>query len=636
MMVFQGLLLLGYLYAHRVLENGRYGKAHFAVLALAFACFPITVKVGGAAAPIARLVWALLRAIALPFFALSTTSTVLQGWHRRGAPRDEAGTYSLYAASNAGSLAALLAYPFLLEPRLSVEWQIRGWMGLYAVFAALHWPLVPPAGRHEHEKPSVTPLAAKVSWLLLSLGPSAALLAATNLLTLDFAAVPLLWIVPLAVYLSTFILNFKKNPWYPKRLSLAIVFAMLIWIMAVLLTVLYSADLSDRWQMLRRLWVVNKFVFINACLFILCLICHRSLARSRPGAVDAPRYYALMALGGFLGSVLISLVMPVLARRTAMPELDWALAGGLSLFALLFRDWTCGPWEDEKAPASKPGLAAVFLLGAAGLAFYVRQSPAFERGTVYSLRNFYGYYRVVDKEGFRRFFHGNTMHGVQYLDPALKREPLSYFHRGSPVGEMFDELGGGFDRTAILGLGVGILAAYGRPGQAIDYYELDPDVIAIARTYFTFLEDSPAKISLTSGDARLELARSTGTYDLIVLDAFTGGAIPVHMLTREAFAMYETKLNEGGVIAAHITNRFLNLRPELAALARDRGWSLAAKQTDIAKLREEKYYSSWVIFSRDEKKLAKLRARGWQRLDGEKPVRVWTDGYASLLSALKS
>jgi spermidine synthase len=635
-MVFQGLLLAGYLYAHKALEGGRYGRLHFALLGLAFVCFPISVAVGGADAPIARLVTALLRAIGLPFLALSTTSTVLQGWHRRAAPRDEAGTYSLYAASNAGSLLALLAYPFAIEPFLTVRAQLWAWMGLYAAFVALHWPLVPPAGRREHEHASVTPAREKLAWLLLALGPSAALLAATNLLTLDFAAVPLLWIVPLAVYLSTFILNFKKNPWYPKRLSLAVVFGMAAWVAAVLVTVLFSADLSDRWQVLRRLWVVNKFVFINACLFILCLICHRSLARSRPRTADAPRYYALIALGGFLGSVLIALVMPVLARRTAMPELDWALAGGLSLAALVYRDWTCGPLEGDTAAASRPALAAVFLLGAAGLAFYVKQSPAFEKGTVYSLRNFYGYYRVVDKDGFRRFFHGNTMHGIQSLDPKLRDEPLSYFHRDSPIGEALTALHGDFHRVGILGLGVGILAAYGEKGQTIDYFELDPDVIRIARDYFTFMKDSAADVSAVPGDARLSLSQARGRYDLIVLDAFTGGAIPVHMLTREAFDLYESKLNDGGVIAAHITNRFLNLRPELAAMAKDRGLLVAAKQSDLARLREEKYYSSWVLLSRDRVKIDRLRAKGWQDLSGERPVRVWTDGYASLLSALKS
>jgi spermidine synthase len=414
------------------------------------------------------------------------------------------------------------------------------------------------------------------------------------------------------------------------------VFMMLFWVIGVLMTVMYSADLSDRWQTLRRLWVVNKFMFINACLFILCLICHRSLARSRPRAADAPRYYALMALGGFLGSVLIALVMPVLARRTAMPELDWALAGGLSLGALIFRDWTGGPRAEDKNPASKPGLAAIFLLGAAGLAFYVKQSPAFSEGIVYSLRNFYGYYRVVDKDGFRRFFHGNTMHGVQYQDPARRDEPLSYFHRGSPIGEVFKEYHGGFHRVGILGLGVGILAAYGDKGQTIDYFELDPDVARIAQSYFTFLKDSPAKITVTTGDARLSLAVSSGAYDLIVLDAFTGGAIPVHMLTQEAFELYQAKLAAGGVIAAHITNRFLNLRPELAAMARAEGLYAAAKQTDLAKLRDEHYYSSWVVLSRDKAKIDRLRALGWQDLGSERPVRVWTDGYASLLSALKS
>lgn len=628
MMVFQGLLLLGYLYAQK---GSRLGRGHLVVLALPLLVMPVSValKPGG------TLIGALLAGIGLPFFALSTTSTVLQAWHSRRAPDDEGGTYSLYAASNAGSLLALLSYPFLIEPAFSVRAQLLAWTALYVLFAALHWPLAAPARTAQTRSASATPLTVKASWLLLSFGPSAALLAATNLLTLDFAAVPLLWIVPLALYLSTFILNFKKVPWYPKRLSLTLVFGMLVWLVAVMLTVLYSADLSDRWQTIRRLWVVNKFVFINACLFIVCLICHRALAKARPPAADAPRYYALIALGGFLGSVLIAVVMPVVARRLAMPELDWALAGILSLGALLFRDWTAAaaPSEDRR-PAPRGALAAVFALGAAGLAFHVSQSPAFEPGTVYSLRNFYGYYRVVDKDGFRRFFHGNTMHGLQSLDPAARLEPLSYFHRGSPVGQALTAEK--YDSVAVIGLGVGILSAYGRAGQAVDYYELDPDVARIAAEHFTFLKESKAAVTVTTGDARLELARSGRKYDVLIIDAFTGGAIPVHLLTREAFALYEAKLNPGGVVIAHITNRFLNLRPALAALARAEGLRGAAHQTSAAKLVEEKFFSSWAALSRDERKIAKLRALGWDDLDAERPVRVWTDGYASLLSALKS
>jgi hypothetical protein len=399
--------------------------------------------------------------------------------------------------------------------------------------------------------------------------------------------------------------------------------------------VLFSADLSDRWQTLRRLWVVNKFVFVNACLFIICLICHRGLAKARPRAEEAPRYYALIALGGFLGSVLIAVVMPVLARRLPMPELDWALAGVLSLGALLYRDWTSpAAISEEERPPAKPALAAIFLVGAAGLVFYVKLSPAFEPGTVFSLRNFYGYYRVVDKGAYRDFFHGNTLHGLQSLEPAKKNEPLSYFHHASPIAEVLKARD--YPRVGILGLGVGILAAYGRKGQAIDYFELDPDVIGIAREYFTFLKDSPAAITVTPGDARLSLARTEGKYDLLVLDAFTGGAIPVHMLTKEAFELYEAKLNDGGVIAAHITNRFLNLRPNLAALARAQGLHAAAKQTSLAKVKAEQAYSSWVIFSRDAKAVEALRSRGWESIEHERPVRVWTDGYASLLSALKS
>ena len=635
MMVFQGLLFAGYMYAHGVLRRGRYGRAHLALLAVPLISLPIAVSVPAAGAPITRLLWALLGASALPFFVLSTTSTVLQGWLRRAIPGDEASVYSLYAASNAGSFVALLTYPLLIEPRMLVSAQVLAWTALYVVFVALHLPLLPACGPAEPGEPSQTLLSEKAAWVLLSMGPSAALLAATNLLALDFAAVPLLWVAPLAVYLATFVLNFKKNPWYPRRLSAGLALLMALWGATVLVTVSYSSGLPDGFDVIRRLWVVNKFLFVCASLFILCLICHRALAQSRPDAAQAPRYYAAIALGGWLGSVLIAVVMPLLARRLAMPELDWALAGALSFGALLLRDARGGQRKVEQASTGVATLVALSVLGAAGLGFYVRQSPAFTSRAVYPLPNVYGYYRVVDAAGQRRFFHGNTLHGLQSLDPALRREPLLYFSSRSPIAEVYRTFGQSLQRVGVMGLGVGMLAAYGRPGQVIDYYELDPDVERVARRFFTFLADTPARVTVTLGDARLSLGRVDARYDLIVLDAFTGGSIPVHMLTREAFFLYEKKLSNNGLIVAHITNRCLNLRPMLAALARAEGWAVAARQANVAERAGERAGTSWVVLRRDAAKIARLRDAGWEGLDGEAPARLWTDDYASLFSALR-
>ncbi len=641
LMAYQGLLFLGYAYADAAIRRPRYRTSHLALLAVPLFTLPIATSVSPFGSPMVRLLSALLRSIGLPFFVLATTSTVLQGWRRRARPGDEAGAYALYAASNAGSLAALVLYPILLEPRLPLSLQARLWGWLYAGFAALHAFVLP--GRDE--PPAVLRGAAErvgadparpgdeASWLLLALGPSAALLAATNLLTLDFAAVPLLWALPLALYLATFVLNFKRTPWYPRRLSSLLAGLFAVWAVGVTWTVAHSGDLAQRWQVLRRLWVVNKGLLVCGSLFVLCLICHRALALRRPRGPRAGRFYALIALGGWLGGVLVAVVMPLAARRLAMPELDAVAAGLLSLFGLLYCARTSVPGAARAVTAGE--LAAVTLVGAAGLWLYVRQSPAFERGTRQSLRDFYGYYRVVDTEGERRFFHGNTLHGVQSLDARKRVEPTLYFGPDSPIGGVFAAFGGVFRRVGVVGLGAGTLAAYGRPGQAFDFFELDPDVISLARRWFTYLADSRAAVSTVPGDARLSLERAPGGYDLLVLDAFSGGAIPVHTLTREAFALYEGKLAPGGLIAVHVTNRFLDLRPVLAAEARDAELGAVAKQTDFALMKEEHFYSSWVVLSRDDEKLRCLRAAGWEPLAASPQARAWTDDYASILAALR-
>jgi len=641
LMAFQGLLFFGYVYADAATRRPRYRAAHLALLAAPLLTLPVAMSVSPFGPPMGRLLWALLRGVGLPFFALATTSTVLQAWHRRARPDDEEGAYALYAASNAGSLAALALYPLLLEPRLGLGAQARLWMWLYAGFAALHALALPgpdraPAVLREAAANASAEPARRgdaLSWLLLSLGPSAALLAATNLLTLDFAAVPLVWVVPLALYLLTFIVSFKRRPWYPRRLSLALAGCFAVWAAAVAWTVSRSAGLEQRWQVLRRLWVVNKGVLVCAGLFVLCLVCHRALALRRPRGSSAGRYYALIALGGWLGGVLVAVVMPLAARRLAMPELDAVVAGLLALTGLLYSAAT--------APADAPRaigageLAAVTLVGALGLGFYVRQSPAFESGTRQSLRDFYGYYRVVDKDGERRFFHGDTLHGVQSLDPSRRDEPTLYFGRDSPVGEVFSAFGPAFRRVGVVGLGAGTLAAYGRRGQAFDFFELDPDVIDLARRWFTFLDDSRAALSLVPGDGRLSLTRAPGGYDLLVLDAFSGGAIPVHLLTREAFALYRSKLASGGLLAFHVTNRFLDLRPVLAAEARDAGLAGAARETGLLVYQKEHYYSSWVVLSGDAAKIDALRRAGWEALSAPPEARPWTDDHASVLSALR-
>ncbi len=647
-MVFQGLLLAGYLYARAALARlaGGYWRVHAALLLLPVFFFPIGVRGAFPALhPSLQLIALLLLSIGVPFAVLSTTSPVTQDWLRRSTAPEAEDSYFVFGASNTGALAALLAYPTLIEPYLTTSQQCRWWCALYFVYAVLQWFLRPQT-RQTFERQAPLPRSSfeeRLIWAWLALGPSAALLAATNLLTLDFAAVPLLWIVPLAIYLLTFILNFKREPWYPKRLSMTLVWLMLAWFATVLVTVFFSADVSERFIVIRRLWVINKFLFYNAALFIVCLICHRALALSKPPAERSPQFYVWLSAGGWLGSVLVGLVMPVACRRIALPELDWAVAGALAFGALLYRDRLRRREVRLEEPGpSRSVVWALAFVGLLGLALYMWKSPAFRPGNEYSLRNFYGYYRVVDEDGLRKFYHGNTLHGLQYLDPAKQDEPLLYFHRGSPIAEVFDRFGGAARRVGVLGLGSGVLGAYGRAGQLMDFYELDPDVIAIAKTRFTFLSRSKATTRAFAGDARLSveaeptLAQGGRPFDILVKDVFSGGAIPVHMVTREALRSYFARMPEDGVLAVQVTNRFLNMRPVFAALAADGGYFGCAKMSRPGRVSgEEKYYSSWIALSRSKPRIAQLESNGWLDLSQfSYGVRPWTDDYAPIWSAL--
>jgi spermidine synthase len=603
---FQGVLFVSYFWTNTKPSRSR--PMRLALLALPLLGAPFLLSPPPSGSSLGELLAALILLSGAPLFTLGTTSPVLQSSleAERGRP-----AWELYAWSNAGALTALLAYPVLLEPLLELKAQVLLWFGLYGVYAAATAAVVrsvpaPPSGK------------TSASWVLLAIGPSAALAAATNLLMLDFAAVPLVWIVPLALYLLTFILVFKKKPVETKRLGAVVVGAMLLWFFAAAVTTRFSVDIPQAWAFAGKLWALNKFFFVNACLFLLCLVAHRALAARKPEG-RAPEYYASLAFGGWLGSAWIGWLMPVLGRNLALPELDWALAG-VATIALLI-------WHAPDRPSFGAGkLAGVALLLAAAGVFYVRSSPAFL--ALESRRNFYGFYRVTEEDGRRHFFHGNTAHGLELA--AQPGEPMLYYHRHSAAADVFTGLPPKA-RVALLGLGTGAVAAYGKAGQFFDYYELDSDVIELALGWFTHLSRGKAAARFIVGDARLRLEESPELYDLILVDVFAGGAIPVHLMTREALDLYARRLKPGGRVALHVTNRYLELRPVLAAAAREGGWTGLSKTTPRSELRpEELYASTWVALSR-----APLKLTGWGPLWEHVGGRAWTDAYAPIWTALR-
>lgn len=633
MMFFQALLLVSYLYGRRARLHPR---AHAAVLALPFLFLPLALPPSlPSSGPFLELLWSLLRSVGVPFFVLSTTVVVAQSWLMKTLCAERTDGYFLYAASNAGAACALLAYPLAIEPLLSLPAQGWLWRALYAAYAALCFSCA-PRGTAFSEPAAVGRAPStreRALWLLLSAAPCAALLAATNLLSMDFAAVPLLWTAPLATYLLTFVLNFKRKPWYPERLNRTMlpVFAVFIalFLIPAGLAFWFSRD-STPAQILSRVLDLGKFGYVLFALFALSMIFHRSLAAVRPASERAmAEYYSWIAAGGLLGSVLVGLAVPFFGRGVGAVALDWAAVGAVAVAAIVARDWE----QIAKHRKTAAGLAAL----AVGVIAAV-SSAASRSGTVYSLRNFYGVYTVRDEGGTRSLFHGNTEHGVQFLEPARQNEPLSYYGFASPLGEAADALGSRWSSVGIVGLGAGSIAAYGRRGMAMDFYELDPDVAAIAARWFTHLRLSASPVRVVVGDGRLSLERAEGaSYDALILDAFSSGAIPIHLLTKEAFAVYLRRLKPGGVILLHVSNRYLDLRPVLGATARDLGLSAAAKRELTAgPVEEGRVPSVWVAVSRDAAAIGALVGKkGWRILDAKASrATAWTDQHASLLPAL--
>jgi SAM-dependent methyltransferase len=648
-MFFQGLLLAGYALSHAglgLLGSRRYSRVHLVLLAAPAFFFPLRLHVPLAAAgPAAELLWALARSVGVPFLVLSMTVPVLSGWLLRSSIPDRGDAYFLFGASNLGALTALLAYPFLIERFLPLSSQAAVWCMLYAAYAALTFACLPrsfvedPASVRPAESATVR---RRALWLLLSAAPCAAMLATSNLLTLDFAAVPLLWVAPLAVYLFTFVLNFKRRPWYPGGVNSALLPILGVWAALCLglagIAVLRSGQ-STPVQTLRRLMDVGNFGYMTAALFVVGMICHKSLAADRPSSERLmTEFYSWVAAGGLLGSLCIGVLVPWLGRGSAGLWVDWIVAGGLAAAALVLRDWT--GLTELAVRRRRTFVAAALLLASAAAAARALRNPGPSDGVVFSLRNFYGIYSVVDRDGVRRFFHGNTDHGMQSLDPARQAVPMSYYNERSPLHEAYDSLGRGWRRVGVIGLGAGTIAAYGKPGTEMDFFELDPDVAAIALRWFTYLNLSRSKNRIILGDARLSLERGgVAPYDLLILDAFNSGAIPVHLATKEALELYLRRLAPGGVILLHVSNRYLDLRPMLAALARDLGLAGASKRlAQNGRMTDDRVPSSWVALSRDAGKMQALaRDQGWTELQaaaGARRMKPWTDQHASLLPVL--
>jgi hypothetical protein len=686
MVFFQCALLAGYLYAHvgaRWLGVRRQALLHVVILVASIAALPGLLAPAAAPPATASPAWWLLRllvvSVGVPFFVVSTTAPMLQRWFSTTGHRSAGDPYFLYAASNAGSLVALVGYPVLVEPTLRLGEQARLWIGGYGVLGLLTatcaaivcW--APSARAVGLPAQSVGAAAAEPAWrdrgrwIALAFAPSSLLLGVTTFITTDIAAVPLLWVAPLAIYLLTFVLVFASRAIVPHAL---VVRLLPIFVLPVTLLLALSTQLPPGLHL-----GVHLGTF-----FVAAMACHGELARSRPAADHLTAFYLCMSIGGALGGLFNALVAPVVF--TGVVEYPLALAAACLLGMPNRSGWTVGRlWRDgaialaigagmsallfathRGALPAAVGVALVFLAPtlvlfrfrgqpvrfALGVAVLVLASGAYmdaHHRVVLRDRSFFGVHRITkDPAGERHLFvHGGTLHGVQYVDRERRGEPLTYFHRGSPIGQVLSsERAGRFQQVGVVGLGIGVLAAYGRSGQEWVFYEIDPAVERIARDdrYFTYLADSRAAVRVVLGDARLSLAAEpAGRFDLLVLDAFSSDAIPAHLVTREAFQLYFERLAPGGLVAFHISNRYLDLEPVLGSLAAAAGHVSLAQldlATAAADLAAYKKRSHWVLIARTKDDLTPFTGDGrWRYTRRHAPGAIWTDDFSNVLSVIR-
>lgn len=676
MLVYQVLLLGGYGYAHLLsrLPLRRQAQVQLGLLALAALTLPVGLIDLPPPPPGYEVLWVpalLALSIGPVFFAVAAQAPLMQRWFVTDPAAGE--PWALYAASNLGSFAGLLAYPLLAEPVLSLHAQALGWSGLYlalvvlvALTAQARWSLNAPGAATK--QPRKVPARTIMLWLLLAAVPSGLMLSTTAHLTTDIFAMPLLWIIPLGLYLLSFSIAFAE------RRGPARVIAVFAWFDLLLVGGLAMNSTSSA-----GLGMVIATVLL---LFVVCTALHARLYDLRPEAGQLTLFYLVMAAGGALGGVFTALVAPlafdwvwehpilILAASALLPQSalpDWRRLGGIEpgmvrllLLVLLgfagfllwqlqgvISDHPTGQafWLYAAALAlvglalipwrlAVPGLLLAMMLVQGGL-----QTISDTRNGVRS-RSYFGIYTVHDYRalGVRKLTHGTTLHGEQSLDPAKARVPLSYYGPTSGAGLVFGHAPGLFGRHArlgVVGLGTGSLACYVRPGESLTYFEIDPAVLRFSRNgTFTFIRDCAPQTRVVLGDARLELGKAApASFDLLAIDAFSSDAIPLHLITTEAFTVYAKTLSSHGVLLVHISNRFIDLEPVVSAIVREQGLHAVLRE-DNPPLESPWTDSTWIAISRDPAQLDRVSrlevGASWRPL-GPPAARPWSDDHASIL-----
>ncbi|MFC3713771.1 spermidine synthase [Sphingoaurantiacus capsulatus] len=675
MLFYQAVLLLGYLYAHALARAPARTQAmvHLALLAGAALMLPIGLADFAPPAtsnPAFWLLGLLAASIGPLFLAVSAQAPLMQAWFAAGDDRDP---YFLYAASNAGSLLALLAYPFLVEPLMSLGVQSWLWSGGYALLIALvaacAWRT---RGAHIREVPLeriAIPWRKKLYWVMLAFVPSGLLLSTTTHLTTDVMAMPLLWVAPLAIYLITFIIAFSSAGEIFCRQAMKI---------SPILLLVFGSWLFVDWGALALLLAAAGLVL----LFYVALALHGELARTRPPAGNLTEFYLWVSVGGMIGGLFCGLLAPLIFDWSYEHPILLILAAALipakPLLKRIGRLWQKQPtrWLMRYVlptlslvvslwvPSER--LAAAFVIGGMGLAaiLSIGHRKAFavhflalmlglggwatiDVSTIPHARerSFFGTYEIrgSNSRRIRELVHGTTLHGVQSTVPAYMREPMTYYVRDSGVGKAMT-LAAPDASIGFVGLGTGTLACYAQPGQSWTAFEIDPAMVRIARDkrLFSYLSRCKPDIKVDVGDARLRLGGYKAAFDLLAVDAFSSDAIPLHLMTAEAFDAYARSLKPGGLLLVHISNRHLDLEPVVAAIAKKQGWTAVLR--DYRSPPEQPSgmmytRSQWIMLGRDKAAVQRVLDAGpqadWRPLRERKDVPAWTDDFASALPLLK-
>lgn len=641
LLFFQLVLLLGYLYAHAVV---RYLKPrvqmilHSALLLASAIALPIypsaALKPSGTSDPTFGILGLLAATVGLPYFLLSTTGPLVQAWYARR--YKGAVPYRLYALSNVGSMFALLSYPFLFEPVWTTHQQSTIWSIGYGAFILLcgvtafksgNAPVaLPPAEVAGAEKPGARQYAL---WILLPACASVLLLAVTNHLSQNVAAIPLLWVLPLSLYLLSFILCFEGSGWYWRNVYIPLL-AIALYAMA---SGLFGWDKAP---------ITILVALYSLGLFTCCMVCHGELVRLKPHPSYLTHFYVMISAGGALGGILVGLVAPHFFH--AFYELP------LGLVACAALTWIVLWMDKDLAWFRRWGNAAAVLClaGTVALAIYLgKQTRDSETGARLLVRNFYGALKVKDSgpatefDATRSLTHGTINHGEQFLNIARRDLPTTYYGPKTGIGVAIraQQKSGKSLRVGVIGLGTGTIAAYGRLGDYYRYYEINPLVLGIAHRQFTFLDDCKCKVDVAMGDARLSLERELAqghpeNFDVLAVDAFSSDSIPVHLLTREAMELYFKHLNPDGILAVHISNRYLDLQPVVQGEAAATGHIARLVDTDDDDT-QDVFGATWILVTNPQPGFSPEVLNQSEKLDSPRKIRLWTDDYSNLFQILK-